>query len=595
MGAPLSYLVLARKYRPRGFDDLVGQEAVARGLSQAIASGRIGHAFLFVGSRGTGKTSTARILARALNCDKGPTANPCGECDSCRGIEDGTDVDVLEIDAASNNSVDNIRELREKIAFRPMRGRFRITILDEVHMLSTGAFNALLKTLEEPPAHAKFIFATTAPEKIPDTIRSRCQFFEFRRIDEAAIAARLAHVCKLENLQIEPAILSAIAQAARGGMRDSLSLLDQLVAFAGPTASEEDLARVMGTADRGTLLKIADAVLGGHRAELLQFVGDHTANGGEPVELLTQLADHFRACLTMALCGNDTDLVPDRGPVRDEIARQAQSAGPDRLEAIVRYFVSARERARFAGPLARASVECALMAASRSGEITTIPALLDRLLALERRIATGAPPPGAPMQQIQTSTAVTTIASAMSAAPDSKAGFQGAAELLELLATRNSFGRALKENMRSVRLDGNVLRITLRAIDDMKKQIVSDPVNRGAAERFLNDRVPGLIIFIDVEGSSVPLAAPGMVAPVAPPPPVARPAAAASAAAPQPPAPAGSPTPSRTATAPAQAQREPMASRVDENQLSKAARLVIESTRGRVLGQSPPPRDSDKS
>ncbi|MFN0205656.1 MAG: DNA polymerase III subunit gamma/tau, partial [Planctomycetota bacterium] len=381
----MSYLVLARKYRPKSFEDLVGQESVAKGLTQAITSGRIGHAFLFVGSRGTGKTSTARILARALNCEKGPTPSPCGKCDSCKGIDEGTDVDVVEIDAASNNSVDNIRELRERIAFSPMRGRFRITILDEVHMLSTGAFNALLKTLEEPPAHAKFIFATTAPEKIPDTIRSRCQYFEFRRIDESAIARRLADICKLENVNVSEPALQAIARAARGGMRDSLSLLDQLVAFSGSNPTEDDLARVMGTAGRELLMSLANAVLEERRGEILTLVGGHVASGGEPMELLSQLADHFRTCLTIALCGADTELVTEVGEVREELLSQAKLAGADRLESMVRHLVFARERARFAGPLARASVECALLAASRSGEVNTIPALLERLLAIEKQ------------------------------------------------------------------------------------------------------------------------------------------------------------------------------------------------------------------
>ena len=429
----LSYLVLARKYRPQTLEDLVGQEAVAKGLSQALTSGRIGHAFLFVGSRGTGKTSTARILAKALNCAKGPTATPCGKCDSCRAIEDGSDVDVLEIDAASNNSVDNIRELRENVGFAPMRGRYRITILDEVHMLSGGAFNALLKTLEEPPAHAKFLFATTAPEKIPDTIRSRCQVYEFRRIEAPAIAARLARICELEKITPGPGTLAAIARIARGGMRDSLSLLDQLVAYAGNAPAEADLARLTGMAGREAVAAVADAVIAGDRPELLRRVAAHVGGGGEPVELVDQLLEHFRSALAVALCGADTDVIEENPELRAKLADQAKRCGADRLEAILRYLVFAREKARFAGPLVRAAVESALLSASRSGEVATIPALLERLEALERKL--GSEGGGmAPVQAAPVQAAVPPAARA-AAAPMSPAPFRSAPARAETTAT----------------------------------------------------------------------------------------------------------------------------------------------------------------
>lgn len=465
---------------------------------------------------------------------------------------------MLEVDAASNNSVDNIRELRERIAFRPMRGRYRIIILDEVHMLSTGAFNALLKTLEEPPAHAKFIFATTAPEKIPDTIRSRCQFFEFRRIDEAAIAARLAFVCKQEKFNVPETVISAIARSARGGMRDSLSLLDQLIAFAGMNPTEADLSRVMGTAERETLRTLAAAVLESRRAEILQMVDEHASQGGEPLELLNQLADHFRACMTIAICGDDTDLVMETGDARARIAEQAKQAGADRLEAIVRHLVSARERARFAGPLTRVSVESALLAASRSAEVAVIPALVERLFNLEKRLASGefgaASAPAAQSLQKTAPAAAQNASSAPTTTNTASAPASPAQAIVELLANRNSFGKVLRDNAAAVAFDGKILKITLRALDERSRTIVHDSVNRSAAEKFILEQRPGVSLIIEFAGA----AAAGASAPSAPP--------------------------------QAPAARAPM-QRVSEDQLSPAAKFVMDSTRGRVLGQSPAPEN----
>ena len=229
----MSYTVLARKYRPQTFADLSGQEHVTRTLGNAIASGRVAHAFLFTGVRGVGKTTTARILAKALNCSTGPTASPCGVCDACKEITVGVDLDVLEIDGASNNSVDDVRRLQETIPFRPARDRFKIVIVDEVHMLSTGAFNAFLKTLEEPPPHVKFIFATTESHKVPVTIRSRCQRYDFRLIPQAIVATRVRQILGTEGIEADDDAVGIVAREAAGSMRDALTLLDQIVAFSG--------------------------------------------------------------------------------------------------------------------------------------------------------------------------------------------------------------------------------------------------------------------------------------------------------------------------------------------------------------------------
>src|SRR6187549_297452 len=252
----MSYTVLARKYRPQTFADLVGQEHVTRTLGNAIESGRVAHAFLFTGVRGVGKTTTARILAKALNCAKGPTPEPCGTCDPCREITTGIDLDVLEIDGASNNSVDDVRRLQETIPFRPARDRSKIVIVDEVHMLSTGAFNAFLKTLEEPPPHVKFIFATTEVHKVPVTILSRCQRYDFKLVSARQIGARVKDVLVRESLKADEGAVSVIAREAAGSMRDAMSLLDQVIAYGSEKISAEDVARVLGVADREVLNKL---------------------------------------------------------------------------------------------------------------------------------------------------------------------------------------------------------------------------------------------------------------------------------------------------------------------------------------------------
>ena len=236
MAESAAYQVVARRYRPQRFADLVGQEHVAKGLSGAIESGRIGHAYLFTGARGVGKTSAARIYAKALECERGPAAEPCNECDSCRAISAGQDVDVVEIDAASNRGIDEIRQLRQNVAVRPARGRFKIYIIDEVHMLTREAFNALLKTLEEPPPHVKFVLCTTEPEKLPITILSRCQRFDFTTVATPSIAGRLAQIVEAEGADVSPEALTLIARRAAGSMRDSQSLLEQLLGSASARA-----------------------------------------------------------------------------------------------------------------------------------------------------------------------------------------------------------------------------------------------------------------------------------------------------------------------------------------------------------------------
>src|SRR5688572_22948241 len=246
---PAEYTVVARRYRPQQFAELIGQEHVARALVNALQTGRVAHAYLFTGARGVGKTSAARILAKALNCEKGPTTTPCDTCEMCQAIMSGQDVDVLEIDGASNRGIDEVREIRQNVAFRPSRGRYKVYIIDEVHMLTTPAFNALLKTLEEPPPHVKFIFATTEVQKIPITILSRCQRFDFAGIGTARIVERLRLIVSQEKMQADDEALQMVARRAGGSMRDAQSLLDQLLAFGGDTLTTDRVHQLLGTAN----------------------------------------------------------------------------------------------------------------------------------------------------------------------------------------------------------------------------------------------------------------------------------------------------------------------------------------------------------
>jgi DNA polymerase-3 subunit gamma/tau len=301
------YRVLARKYRPADFAGLIGQEALVRTLSNAIQSGRLAHAFVLTGVRGVGKTTTARIIARALNCigvdgKGGPTTEPCGVCEHCRAIAEDRHVDVLEMDAASRTGVNDIRELIEGVRYRPTSARFKIYIIDEVHMLSTAAFNALLKTLEEPPEHVKFIFATTEIRKIPVTVLSRCQRFDLRRVDMDVLHAHFAAIAEKEGASIEPAALALICRAADGSVRDGLSLLDQAIAHGAGLVSEEQMRDMLGLADRARVFDLFDAVMTGDLASALDQMAEQYAVGADPVVILQDMLEltHWLTRLKLA-------------------------------------------------------------------------------------------------------------------------------------------------------------------------------------------------------------------------------------------------------------------------------------------------------
>ncbi|MGH8225540.1 MAG: DNA polymerase III subunit gamma/tau [Gammaproteobacteria bacterium] len=315
----MSYLALARRYRPRNFEEVVGQAHVLKALANALEQGRLHHAYLFSGTRGVGKTTIARILARCLNCEKGVSAHPCGECGACKAIEVGRFVDLIEVDAASRTKVEDTRDLLENVSYAPAMGRYKVYLIDEVHMLSGHSFNALLKTLEEPPEHVKFLFATTEPEKLPLTVLSRCLVFTLQRLPSAEIEAALAKIVTSEGLAAEPAALAALAQAARGSVRDALSLLDQALAFGGDSLTAKEVASLLGTADRDAVYDLLDLLAAGDGPGLLARLAETMRGVADADDLLDALAQ------TLALLAR-YQLVPD--------APLPTDATPARLEAL---------------------------------------------------------------------------------------------------------------------------------------------------------------------------------------------------------------------------------------------------------------------
>ena len=385
----MSYLVLARKYRPQTFEQVIGQEHVTRTLQNAIRRGRIHHAYLFCGGRGTGKTTTARILAKALSCDQAPTPEPCNQCPACIEITQGTSVDVQEIDAASQNRVEDIRELRESIRYAPVRGKKKLYILDEVHMLSTSAFNALLKTLEEPPPHALFVFATTDPHKLPQTILSRVQRYDFKLVPTARLVEHLADVLARESIEFDPGALYIIAREGAGSVRDSLSLLDQVLASTEGKLTEEQAAAVLGVADRRLIVALGDAVARREPAEALSLIDDAFRRGFDLPQLARTLLSHLRDLVVVSIVKEPLPLLEVPASELPELEQQAKQVSGRSELLFDRMMRVAEDTARAAQ--ARYALEVGLVELCTLEPLQPIAGLVDRLEQLEDRLTTRGP------------------------------------------------------------------------------------------------------------------------------------------------------------------------------------------------------------
>jgi DNA polymerase-3 subunit gamma/tau len=386
----MSYLVLARKYRPQSFEDLVGQEHVSQTLGNAIKTGRVHHAFLFTGARGVGKTSAARIFAKALNCEQGLTPQPCNVCQSCLEISSGQGLDVFEIDGASNTGVDDVRELRENIRYLPSRSRYKIFIIDEVHMLSINAFNALLKTLEEPPAHAKFIFATTEPHKIPITILSRCQRFDFRKITLPSIVGRLKEIATAENIRVSDRSLGLVARRGEGSMRDALSTFDQVIAFCGETVGDEDVQGLLGMVDRRLLFDTLEGILWHDSQRVLHGVRRVDELGHSFRQFCRELVEAFRSLVVLKVVPDPEGLLDGAPDELEELRRLAASVELEDLERAVTVLV--RTEGELAGSsFPRLALEMALVRLAHLPAGREVAGLIRQMEDLQRRLDSGAP------------------------------------------------------------------------------------------------------------------------------------------------------------------------------------------------------------
>jgi len=399
----MSYTVLARKYRSQTFDDVIGQDAIAQTLKNAIKTGRVAHAYLFTGTRGVGKTTMARILAKALNClaADGPTTEPCCKCDSCIAVNAGEDIDVIEIDGATNNSVDQVRELRQNAIYRPARARFKIYIIDEVHMLSTGAFNALLKILEEPPDHVKFIFATTEPNKVIATIQSRCQRFDFGNIGPAAIAGQLKSVLDQEKIKYDEDLIPPLARMANGSMRDALSLLDRLISTGAEPLDASLLERYLGCPNSEKIWNLIERIGGSDAAGTLQAIEDLIGTGVSEVQIVDSLIDYMRDLMVVKSTGTDSELLILTGPQRKRAGELAEKFD---IAALI-YNIATLEKLRWSvknSDTSRALLEASLLRFALSEHFLNVDELLSQWkggspVSVKKKLTTGPmPEPAAP-------------------------------------------------------------------------------------------------------------------------------------------------------------------------------------------------------
>ena len=486
----MSYEVFARKYRPQTFDDLVGQAHVSRTLKNAVANNRLAHAYLFVGPRGIGKTSTARILAKSLNCINGPTVTPCGKCDNCREIAAGNSLDVIEIDGASNRGIDDVRELRENVRYAPAKSRFKIYIIDEVHMLTKEAFNALLKTLEEPPRHVKFIFATTEPDKVLPTILSRCQRFDLHRIPANLIAQHLQFIAGKENITLEPAAAHAIARGAEGGLRDAESMLDQLVAFCGDKISESDVLNVFGFTSEQTVTELTGRIFRAETPDAIDLLHQQCESGKDMMRLMSDLIAYLRDLLVFKAKPDalQEDVDPD---VEKSLAAHAELIATDRLLELIDQFAAAESRMKWA-PNKKLHFEVAIIKAIQSLGQATLDEVIEKLGEL-RDGGTGPQKQSTPVaarvspasQNRAASTAATTAprVEEKTVAVDAEKIWQ---QVLGKIPQK-SFLRTLSESVRPIGTDGRNFLLGHSPGDKSKVEALASINNRRQLEKLLNE------------------------------------------------------------------------------------------------------------
>jgi DNA polymerase-3 subunit gamma/tau len=498
----VSYEVFARKYRPQTFDDLVGQPHVSRTLKNAVAQNRLAHAYLFVGPRGIGKTSTARILAKSLNCVNGPTATPCGECHNCREIAAGNSLDVIEIDGASNNGVEDVRQLRENVRYAPAKGRYKIYLIDEVHMLSPAAFNALLKTLEEPPAHVKFIFATTEPQKVLPTILSRCQRFDLHRIPANLIAQHLQFIAGKEKITLEPAAAHAIARGAEGGMRDAESMLDQLVAFCGEKIKESDVLNVFGFTSEQTVVDLTGRILKGETPGALELLYGQSEAGKDMMRLMSDLIAYLRDLLVFKAKPDvlDEDIDPD---LKKSLAAHADLLTTDRLLELIDQFAAAEGRMKWA-PNKKLHFEVAIIRAIQSLGQATLDEVIEKLGELRDgkgvsqkaslSVAAGVSPASQNTAAGTAATTATRVAETATESPSdanlSAVALARADELWQKILAKipgKGFLRTLSESIRPIGIDGRNFLLGHSPDDQSKIEALASANNRRQLETLLRE------------------------------------------------------------------------------------------------------------
>jgi len=468
------------------FDDLVGQTHVARTLKNAVAQNRLAHAYLFVGPRGVGKTSTARILAKSLNCVEGPTVTPCGKCDNCREIAAGNSLDVIEIDGASNNSVEDVRQLRENVRYAPAKGRYKIYLIDEVHMLSPAAFNALLKTLEEPPEHVKFIFATTEPQKVLPTILSRCQRFDLHRIPANLIAQHLQFIAKKEKITLQTAAAHAIARGAEGGLRDAESMLDQLVAFCGEKINESDVLDVFGFTSEQMVIDLTGRILHGETPEAIDLLHQQSEAGKDMMRLMTDLIAYLRDLLVFKAKPDalSEDVDPD---VQKALGAHAERISTDRLLELIDQFAAAEGRMKWA-PNKKLHFEVAIIKAIQSLGQATLDEVIEKLGELRDGgggPATKSAPVAAGVWPVTAGTAATT-----GAPVEEKSATVDAEKIWRSVLAKipaKSFLRTLSELVRPIGTDGRNFLLGHSPDDKAKVEALATANYRRQLETILGD------------------------------------------------------------------------------------------------------------